>query len=338
MRLSVTDPHQLRAFHIGGYWRGPNDMVRQMMLGLRAAGADVYEYSTDEHREALDTEGRLYDRGTTGPVWLRWEHLREPIERLDPHLVICNAGGLSFRPEDAAELRRRRCLLGIALSDPDVFAPATRHFAACFDLFLTNAPGCVPNYEALGARAEVLPIATNEAFFHPVPPRSEHACEVLVLGRAHSDRVAPVRALLERFDTRVYGEGWDEHGITSRGLIFGDDVLAALCSAKITVIFFLTGGGHALVKVGLFDFAAAGALVFTNRFAEVERYLAYGREIVGFDSTADLLEKARYYLDHPQEAEAIRRAGRERVLAEHTWPRVWPRILRRLSRQIQDGP
>ena len=67
MRLQATDPRRLRAFHVGGYWRGANDMVRQMMLGLRAAGAEVLEYSTDDHPEALDTEGRPYDRGTTGP-------------------------------------------------------------------------------------------------------------------------------------------------------------------------------------------------------------------------------------------------------------------------------
>lgn len=337
MRLQNPDPTRLRAFHVGGYWRGANDMVRQMMLGLRAAGAEVLEYSTDEHREALDTEGRNYDRGTTGPVWLRWEQLREPIARFAPHLVVCNAGGLSFRPDAAAELRRHCCLLGIALSDPDVFEPATRHFAANFDLFLTNAPGCVPRYQALGARAEVLPIATNEAFFHPVPPRPELACEVLVPGRAHPDRVEPVRALVAGFDTHVYGEGWEEHGVASRGLIYGDDVLAALNSARITVIFFRTGGGHALVKVGLFDFAAAGALVFTNRFSEVEPYLEYGREIVGFDSTAELLRQARHYLDHPAEAEAVRRAGRARVLAEHTWPAVWPRILTRLSQLTRLG-
>ena len=331
MRLQVTDPRRLRAFHAGGYWRGANDMVRQMMLGLRAAGAEVLEYNTDDHPEALDTGGLPYDRGTTGPVWLRWERLREPLERFAPHLVICNAGGLSFRPDAARALRRRSSLLGIALSDPDVFAPATRHVAANFDLFLTNAPACVPAYEALGARAGVLPIATNEAFFHPAPPRPEYACDALVLGRAHPDRVEPARALLREFDTHVYGEGWEEHGIASRGLIYGDDVLAALASARTTVLFFRTGGGHALVKVGLFDFAAAGALVLTNRFAEVEPYFAYGREIVGFDSTEELLRQVRHYLDHPEEAAEIRRAGRARVLAEHTWPAVWPRILNRLG-------
>jgi hypothetical protein len=323
VKLPSADPRRLRAFHIGAYWRGANDMVKHMMLGLRAAGAEVFEYDTDAHRDALDTDGRTYDRGTTGPVWLRWEHLAEPIRRFDPQLIVCNAGGLSFRAGDAERLRRERTLL----SEPDVFEPVTRHFSPHFDLFLTAAPGCVPLHERLGARAAVLPIGTNEEFYRPVPPREELRCDVLVLGRAHPDRVEPVRALVGAFDTHVYGEGWAEHGIESRGVIYGDDVLAALSSAGVTVVFNLTGGGHALVKVGLFDFAAAGALVATNRFPEVERYFDLEREMLGFDSTADLLAKVRRCLDHPDAAAAIRRAARERVLREHTWRRIWPRIL-----------
>ena len=327
MRLTAATNAELRALHIGGYWRGANDMVKQMMLGLRSTGAEVVEYSTDDHPEALDTEGRPYDRGTYGPVWLRYEHLAETIEQLRPHLVVCNAGGLGFRAEDARRIRDRACLLGIALSDPDVFEPATRHIAPHFDVFLTNAPACVPRYEALGARAAVLPVATNDAYFHPVPPRPDLACEVLVVARPHPDRVEPVKALARAFDTHVYGEDWEAHGVKSRGLIFGDDFLAALASARITVVFFLTGGGNALVKVGLFDFPAAGALVATNYFPEVEPYMAYGKELIGFESTDDLLARVRHYLDHPEEADAIRKAGRARVLRDHTWRTGWPRIL-----------
>ncbi len=152
-----------------------------------------------------------------------------------------------------------------------------------------------------------------------------------MLGRAHADRVGPVRALAERFDTHVYGEGWEEHGLAARGTIYGDDVLAALSSAKMTMVFFRTGAGHALVKVGLFDFAAAGALVVTNRHPEAERYFQFGSEIVGFEDTPDLLRRVEHLLAHPEEAEAIRRAGRDRVLREHTWVCVWPRILKQLA-------
>lgn len=331
MRLAEDDPARLRALHVGGYWRGANDMVRHMMLGLRAAGAQVLEFCTDEHPEALDTEGRAYDRGTFGPVWLRSERLAPVVDSFDPHLIVCNAGGLSFRPEEARRLRERRTLLGIALSDPDVFAAATSRIAANFDLFLTNAPESLAAYAGAGARAGLLPIGTNEDFFRPVPPKAQLSCDVLVLGRAHPDRVGSVRMLVSEFDTHLYGEGWEEHGLASRGTIYGEDALTALCSAKMAVVFFRTGAGHALVKVGLFDFAAAGALVLTNRFSEVERYFEFGREILGFEDTADLKRQVRWVLEHPAEACAVRHAGRERVLREHTWRKVWPRILRRLA-------
>jgi glycosyltransferase involved in cell wall biosynthesis len=139
--------------------------------------------------------------------------------------------------------------------------------------------------------------------------------------------VEPVRALLESFDTHLYGERWDEHGIPSRGVIYGEALLSALSSAAVTVLFFLTPSGRPLVKVGLFDFAAAGALVATNRFAEVERYFEYGTEIIGFDTTEDMVRVIRHHLDHPDEAAAVRRAGRERVLREHSWAAIWTRLI-----------
>lgn len=328
MQLSTSSPSRLRVFHIGGYWRGANDIVKHMMLGLRAAGAEVFEYSTDAHRDALETDGRFYDRGTSGPVWLRWDRLEASIQAFDPHLVICNAGGLAFRAEDAALLRRRCCLMGIALSDPDVFAPTTRHIAANFDVFLTNAPDCVPRYRELGVRSATLPVATNPDFFHPVPPRPEYTCDVLVMGRAHPDRVEPLRALQAAFDVHLYGEGWEQHGLQSRGCIFGDEALAALASARATVVFFLTAGGHALVKVGLFDFTAAGALVVTNRSPIVEGYFEYGREIVGFEDTDDLLRQVAHVVANPRQADAIRQAGRARTLRDHSWASIWRDILR----------
>jgi spore maturation protein CgeB len=97
--------------------------------------------------------------------------------------------------------------------------------------------------------------------------------------------------------------------------------------ATVTVLFLLTPSGHPLVKVGLFDFAAAGALVVTNRFSEVERYFRYETEILGFDTTEDMLRTVRYHLDRPEQAAAIRSAGRERVLRDHSWQAIWRRLI-----------
>lgn len=337
MRLDWPIATSIRALHIGGYWRGPNDIVRQMMLGLRQAGAEVIEYDTDAHQEAVDTEGRPYfSRGTKGPAWLLTRHLQPAIDAGDPHLIICNAGGLAFRPAEAALIRSRHCLLGIALSDPNVFWPTTRHIAPTFDRFLTNAPSCIPRYEELGVDVGLLPIATNAEYFRPGKVRDHLTCDALVIGTAHPDRIEPVRALQARFRVHVYGEGWARHGIRSRGLLFGEDLLAALASASTTIVFFRTSGGHPLVKVGLFDFAAAGALVVTNHFSEVARYFRYGEEILGFSSTEELLAVVERCRTRPDDAQRIRAAGRNRAITEHTWPMVWSRLLEDLAGPPRD--
>jgi hypothetical protein len=319
---------KLRALHIGGYWRAENDTVRNMMLGLESAGAQVLEYNTDKHPEALDTEGHTYDRGTCGPVWLREEHLMGQITNFQPHIIVCNAGGLSFYPDVAERLRRRHYLLGIALSDPDVFESTTRHICTGFDLLLTNEKNLVRKYRELGANAAQLPFGTNEKHFHPMSPLEKYKTEVLIMGRAHPNRIGHVKAIIEKFDTMVYGEGWDDYGVTSLGFIYGDEAMYALNSAKLVPVFLHNPDGTStFVKPSILDFPAAGALVITDYLPDVEQYLEYGREIIGFSSTGELISKIEYYLSHPDEAEAIRKAGHKRVIREHTWALVWHRIL-----------
>ena len=298
MDLPAIPLSRLCVLHIGGYWRGVNDMVRMMMLGLAQTGATVVEFDTDRQREALDTEGSVYDRGTTGPVWLRPEVVLPAIEAASPHLIVCNAGGLGFRPEIAAQLRRQHCLVGIALSDPDVFEPSTRHIAPHFDRFFTLSAECLPRYRAIGANAELLRLATNDEFYRPVPSRPELLCDVTMLGRAHPDRVEPVRALAAAFNLHLYGEFWEEHGIASRGFVFGDELLAVLASARTTVVFNRTSGGFRL-----------------------------GEELAVFRTTEELLALVGRARAEPEWAATLRHAGRARVLAEHTWRRVWPEVL-----------
>lgn len=306
-------------------------MVRQMMLGLRAAGAEVCEFNTDLHREALDCDGREYDRGTFGPVWLRWEILRPRVESFNPELIVCNAGGLSFRADDARALRKSIALLGIALSDPDVFERATSRIAQNFDLFLTGAPACIPGYRARGATVDALPLATNEEFFHPVPSDPQYACEVLVIGRAHADRINPVRRICGLFDVHIHGEGWEEYGLPSRGTLYAEELLTALNSAKIAVIFSRTPAGHTIVKVAIFDFIAGGALLATDSIAEIAEYFDLDRELIAFRNTDELIAKIRFYLANPELARRVRESGRKRVLSEHLWRHAWPRIIHNIQ-------
>lgn len=329
VHLIPLKPKALRVFYIGGYWRGPNDMVAQMLRSLRATGVQVADFNTDKNHDALDTDGMPYDMGTTSPVWLKMEKLFPLIFQFRPHIVVCNAGGLSFRPKDAEYLRRKLGvkLLAFVLSDPEVYIPTTSKIAKNFDVLYSFVNKYVELYKGQCPNSYLLPMATNTDFFHPVPAHKEFECDVLMLGAVHADRIEPVKRLVEKFNTHVHGEHWEKYGIENRGPIYGDDVLTALNSAKIAVVFAKSVSGFPGFKVGVLDFIAASCLVITEDTPQLHVYFEVGREVVAFTDCADMLAKIEYYLAHPDEAQQILRAGRQKVINSYTWDKVWPKVL-----------
>ena len=58
---------------------------------------------------------------------------------------------------------------------------------------------------------------------------------------------------------------------------------------------------------------ASGSLLLAPAVPGVSRYFEPGNHFVCFESLEEAIEKARYYMDHPQEAESIRMAGHEKA-------------------------
>lgn len=73
------------------------------------------------------------------------------------------------------------------------------------------------------------------------------------------------------------------------------------------------------VNQRIFDVPAAGAFVLTDWREQMDALLEPGREVIAYHSPEEAADLAAYYLSHPAEREQIAKAGRQRVLAEHTW-------------------
>lgn len=68
-----------------------------------------------------------------------------------------------------------------------------------------------------------------------------------------------------------------------------------------------------------FEGMATGSLLLTSRNAEVESVFEDGRHLVLYDNLDDMIDKARYYVEHEEERERIACAGYEEVMAKHTF-------------------
>jgi spore maturation protein CgeB len=80
-------------------------------------------------------------------------------------------------------------------------------------------------------------------------------------------------------------------------------------------------GSKLIPHVRLRDFEApmCRTCYLTRHTDEIAEFYELGKEIDTYSSSEELVEKTRFYLNHPDEAEKLRNAGYQRALRDHTW-------------------
>jgi len=316
----------LRVFFIGGYCIGENDHVRLWLQSLKDLGANVYEFSTEDHPEVLDWKGRPHDYGTFGPVYLNAEKLRPLIDGFNPHWIFCCAGGLSFTPYESALLRRKYCLTGMALSDPDVFLQTTQHIFRNFDVYFTNSRAAADLYRILGPNVHWFGFSCYPPYHRRVPSSPEFACQVLFVGEARPDRVELVNRVASLFDTKVFGARWDQYAVPSKGFLSAQDFITAANSAVVCVDFARNRAGDLMVKHRIFELAACGAIICTEYFEDLALYFQYGKEILRYDTIDQLIAQIRLCVSDPKFREAIGDSAYRRAHSDHTFAHRWKEL------------
>lgn len=76
----------------------------------------------------------------------------------------------------------------------------------------------------------------------------------------------------------------------------------------------------------LFEITGVGGCMLTDQKSNLASLFEPDRECVVYESADECVEKARYLLDHPDEARKIGQAGRARTLSEHTYAHRAPRF------------
>jgi hypothetical protein len=80
-----------------------------------------------------------------------------------------------------------------------------------------------------------------------------------------------------------------------------------------------------------FEAPMCGALYFTGYTEELSEMFSPDEEVVIYRNEHELIDKARFYLSHPKEAEAIRKNGRKRALADHTYQLRFKQLFNKLG-------
>lgn len=239
-----------------------------------------------------------------------------------------------------------------------------RDIAPHFTMCMIPEPEAMERFRAAGAHPLHLPMAANPAVYKPYPVVPQF--DATFVGQQYADRSAHVLHLLRNgIDVRVWGNGWAPSGgwrrvrrlaalaldgvglrrgsaddallrRASRPPLADDQMVRMFSRSRISLGFGVVGDTHLGVpqyQVRLRDFEApmSGALYLAQHLNELADYYELGREIETFRDDAELLEKVRHYLRHPDEAQAMRIAGRKRALRDHTWRARFESLFRELG-------
>ena len=196
------------------------------------------------------------------------------------------------------------------------FDTYSRHLAPHFHFSCTTAQTAVGKYAAAGLGDRV--IKTQWACNHHlyVPGKPFRDVDLSFVGMPHGNR----RQVLARLAAagmvpEIYGFGWK-----GRPRLPFHRMVRLFSRSRINLN--LSNASADLVqqiKGRNFEIPGCGGFQLSSDAENLTDYYAEDREIVIFRSAEELVDKARYYLAHEAEREAIARKAYDRTLAEHTW-------------------
>jgi len=270
---------------------------------LRRLGHDVIHFESWDHRVYSDfAQLNLC--------------LLQTIERERPDVMFTVQCAYEIWLETLAEIWRRGDVATISWTTDDSwkYEQVSRFIGPFYHAMTTTYPGTVRRYHRDGIRNVMLTSwAANSVFLHAPVRAADCRIPVSFVGASHGNRARRVERLRRQgIDVACFGHGWP------RGSVEADSIPAIMRNSIISLNFAKALGDNQL-KARTFEVPGAGGFLLTERVQGLEKVYEIGQEIAVFKNDRDLIEKVRHFLNHPDNRDAIAKAGFERTRRDHTY-------------------
>src|SRR5437879_5584494 len=265
------------------------------------------------------------------------------IEAEKPDLVLA----LAQAPLDAAvlaEIGRRGVLRAFWFVEDHRLLTYWQNVIGEYDYFFTIQQGAFLEDAARrsAARVAYLPCAADPAVHRPLElaAAERHALGAPVgfVGAGYRNRRIAFRPLLD-LGLKIWGTEWGGAGQVEAAVqrngarISTEDTVRIFNATRVnlnlhssTYVDGVEPRGD-FVNPRTFELAAAGAFQLVDRRELLPPLLRPHAEVATFTDAAELHERVRHYLAHPDERAFLAAEGRARVLAEHTYRHRMQRLL-----------
>lgn len=249
----------------------------------------------------------------------------------DPYDILWVDKGVLIRRETLEEAKRIRpdlLVVGFVLDAMSMPHNQTRVFTAslpAYDVMITNKSFEVPYYQFRGvSQTYFMDNCYDEQTHRPVTlspdEQRRFGTDLGFVGEHEWQREVSVYELGAAGLTGLVIGAWQgcrQHPQFRYTFerVWGDDYAKALCGSKIQ-LGFLRHINQDTQTTRSVEIPACRVFMLAERSEEHEALFSEGKEAAYFSSNDELIDKARYYLAHDDERQAIAHAGYERCLRD----------------------
>lgn len=260
------------------------------------------------------------------------------IRAMRPDVLYCQ--DISFFPGPVLE----RLKADVGLIVGQIAAPLPPDsFIKGYDLILTSFPhfverlreqGCASEYFRIGFDTRILTLLGTVQ-------KDIGASFVGGISRHHLKAVPLLDTLAQSTNIEFFGYGAEQLPTSSpirqrhHGEVWGMDMYRALARSRITVNRHINVAENNANNMRLYEATGVGTALLTDKKDNLGQLFELDKEIIAYSSAAEAVEKIRYFQDHPEEADAIARAGQARTLKEHTYAQRMVELLPILKKHFK---
>lgn len=314
-------------------------------IALRAMGHEVRHFDPDDHPAFLSSlragweARRVIDRalsliGETERLWAP-ALIREAAD-WGPDLILVIPITI-VSPRTIAELKRSGARVVGWFQDAIVNFGAHAFMAADYDALFFKDEYAVERLRGSAGLEHVhfLPQACEPSVHRPVElneeDRRRYGCDLMTYGNPYPYRLRLLEGLMD-FDLRFYASGparWHGHPLKERWQgkgVYREEKAKAVLLSKI-VLSTSHYGEIGSINVRILEVAGIGGFQLADA-PKTSDFFIPGEEIVVFHGPKELRELIEYYLDRPEERQAIAARGQARAYRDHTYEKRLSELLR----------
>lgn len=341
---------RLKVMLVGPIYGGSEPTFRYIGSALKNIGAQVIEFDSSEFAKTY------FKLGKVSPNPMLSIQLKELFSRVLGESVVGMADhekpdlilAVAQAPLDAHVIDRLKELkVPIAFWFVENFRTLGywESVASHYDYFFTIQRGVFFEKLAKAGAKNVgyLPQAASPSHHRPLElteeERDRYGSDLSFMGAGYANRRHFFQGLLD-YDFRIWGSEWDLESEVGKRVINKnvrlkpEEYIKIYNGSKINLNLHSSTVPGGIDPVGdfvnprVFEVAACGGFSLVDCRDELPPLMEPGREIETFANLPELREKADYYLRHTGERRKIANAGRERVLADHTFEHRMEELLR----------